>query len=458
MKKNQKNDKNEKIKKSGTDMFSKSQSHIIEGDPVFSSKEYKRSRIAYTFECGFAYFGTILIGGAFLAKLLNNMGIPDDQVGIISSLGSLAFLIQLISIWMVTRINNTKRTVILFQVLAILLFGATYLIPFIDVPLAVKTILVFICVLGGMGCKYLVIHIYYRWGNSFVHPGKRGSFSAVKEMTSLAGGIVVSLAAGAMIDRYEREGNLAAGFKVMAILLFVIAAADLISLLCINNEDKAETQAQKKSLSDVLHATFGNKAFMATVYLHIGLNVATYLTTGFLGTYETQELALTVGSIQVISMIGNGSRFFLSRPFGKYSDKTSFAKGYALALVLMAAAFLCVAFTTPRTWWLIIAYSVLYNVASAGHSANSYNMGYSYVGIEFFTQAQAIKFSLAGVAGFLTSLGASRILKAVQANGNQVLCLHIYGQQILAFISFIIVSLTAINAYRMANRWDARKQ
>ena len=70
----------------------------------YNSPEYRRSRTAYIAQCAFEYLVTLLVADAFLAKLLSNLGMSDTMVGIISSFASLAFVIQLFSIFLV----NTK--------------------------------------------------------------------------------------------------------------------------------------------------------------------------------------------------------------------------------------------------------------------------------------------------------------------------------------------------------------
>ena len=66
----------------------------------FDAKHFKRSRTAYMAQSAFEYFLTILVGDAFLAKLLTNIGMSDSLIGIVSSLISFSFLFQLLSIFL----------------------------------------------------------------------------------------------------------------------------------------------------------------------------------------------------------------------------------------------------------------------------------------------------------------------------------------------------------------------
>ena len=134
----------------------------------FQSPEYRRSRNAYTMECAFEYFVSLMISGAFLAKLLSHIGLDDALIGIISSFVSFAFLFQLGSIFIVQRLTRTKLFVVLFHTLSNLLFMSLYLIPFLPWAYEIKEGLVIFCVLAAYFGKYIENTILYRWANSYV--------------------------------------------------------------------------------------------------------------------------------------------------------------------------------------------------------------------------------------------------------------------------------------------------
>ena len=98
--------------------------------PNYNDPEYRRSRWAYIMECTFEYFVSLLVTDAFLVKLLSSIGLSDSLIGIIASFVSVAFLFQLFSVFVVQRITNTKRFVILFHSVSQLFFMGLYLIPF----------------------------------------------------------------------------------------------------------------------------------------------------------------------------------------------------------------------------------------------------------------------------------------------------------------------------------------
>ncbi len=408
----------------------------------FQSKECKRSRNAYMIQCTVEYFISLLVTDAFLAKLLQYVGLSDSLIGIISSFITLAFIIQLFSIFLIQRKINTKRVVIFYDTLSIIFFMLLYLIPFIPISQGMRTIFIILSVILAYGGKYLILSICYGWGNSFVEPRKRAVFSAKKEMLSLLLGMIFTALVGYIIDRYEALGNIEGGFLFSAIAILILNICNFLCLSMIQNEDEADryrAKESKKSLSDVLKKTIGSKPFRKIIFLTILWDMARYFTIGFLGTFKTKELMMSLVLVQVVNIVANFARMMISVSFGRFSDKHSFVEGFRLALWIAAGAFFVNIFTTPERWYLIIVYTILFNCCQAGVNQNSFNITYNYVDGNYIAEAMAVKNSIGGVFGFLASVAGSKILDIIQKNGNIFLGISCYGQQVLSGISLILV-------------------
>lgn len=425
----------------------------------FDSKDCKRSRASYMIQCTIEYFVSLLVADAFLAKLLSYIGISDSLVGIISSFVSLAFLFQLLSIALVKVMKNTKRTVITFDTISQTFFMGIYAVPFIPVSQVVKTVIVILMLLVAYVFKYLVIGIYFKWANSFVSPDKRGVYSATKEMISLITGIFFTLAIGYVVDQYTEGGNIEGSFVFLGVMLLILNVANFISLVLISR-DRTDGLPKESATSfkTVAKKTLGNRNFVNVIILNLLYDVGRFASMGFMGIYKTKELALTVGFVQVINMIACFARIVISRPFGRFSDKTSYATGINLALVIAALSFGINMFTTPGTWWIIIVFTVLNTVSIAGLNQNMYNICYSYVESDYIVQAMAIKNSIGGIAGFFASLGAAKLLGYIQSKGNMLFGIHMYGQQFLSAISFIIMIIAVVFCHKVVRKQQVMKQ
>ena len=410
---------------------------------AYGSAEYKRSQKAYTIECAFEYFISLLVTDAFLAKLLRSMGADDALCGIISSFISLAMLFQLCALLVVGRIRNVKKTAVTVHTAAQLLFTSLYLIPFLPFPDEYKRPVFIACMLAAYLGNYLVTSVIFKWGMSFVDPARRARYASVKEMVSLASGVIVSLSIGAATDAFDAAGNVRGGFAFTAVCMAIFSLCDLICLLLIKNEPVKE-KTERQPLLPALKAVFSNRAFIRVLLIHCLFNIATYATIGFMGTYKQDELAYTIGQIQIINTVGVAGRFLASRPFGRFSDRFTYYKGIMLALVILASAFALNMFTSPSARWLVIAFTLLQSVSCAGTSQNLLNITYAYVPEKYFVHATVIKSSVSGVVGFCATLVSGRLLSAVQANGNTFLGMHVYSQQLLSAISLAVTLITLV--------------
>ncbi len=416
-------------------------------DNIFQTPEYKRSRKAYVSYCTFEYFITILIGDVFLAKLLTYAGMEDWLIGIISSIVSLACLFQLFSLLMVGKVQSFKKTIMIFAPLSQLLFMTMFVVPFLPVSSQAKSLIITILLVAAYFFHYLIASMIFKWANSFVNPKERGVFSAGKEMISLAAGIIFTLAVGYVVDTLELMNNLRGGFLFIAGAILVCSAVAFISLVLIKKRADhlaEEEKKEKHSLRDVMNNTLGNKSFRSIVIMSSMWNIARYLTLGFMGIFKTKELLLSVTVVQVINMAANILRLIVSKPFGKYSDKTSYASGIRLALIITAIGFAANMFTNENWIWGVVIFTIFYNAGLAGSNQNEFNITYSYVKSDYIAQALAIKASIGGVCGFAASLIGSQILAYVQESGNMFLGIPMYGQQLLSAISLVIIIITIL--------------
>lgn len=423
---------------------------------IFDSKEYKRSRFAYSAQCAFEYFMALLAGDAYLAKLLTVLELPDELIGIISSFITAAFLFQLTSIILLRRMKNIKRLATVFNTLSSLLFAAMFLIPFAPFPGSVRTVLVTVCILAAYFFNYSVTSIIFKWGNSFVDPQKRGSFGAGKEMASLLSGMCFTLLVGFVVDHFESLGQLTKGFIFIAAAGFIVSICNLICLLMIAPDH--ESRGSSASIGEVLKNILGNKSFLNVIIMTCLWDFAKGLTVGFLGIYKTKDLMMTVGTVQVINIIANLARFFLSKPIGRYSDRKNYIHGVELAFGIAAIAFAFNIFTSPSAKWCIVVYTILYAISNAGTVQNLYNISFYYVDKEYFVQASAIKNSIGGIIGFLASLVGSRILAAVRDGGNTLFGITVYGQQVLSALSLVFTIATMLFVKLVIAKQAIRKQ
>ena len=199
---------------------------------AYFSDASNRSRMGYIIEAALEYFITLLVSGAFLTTLLLQNGIPDSLTGMISAVGSLAGLVQIFAIFL-ARIRKVKGVVTLIMLLNQLIFSSLYLIPFIDIPSNVKTIIFVVFLLGSHLLTNLVAPSKTNWLTSLIDRNKLGIFTAKKEIVSLIGGMVFSLLMGRMVDHYKAIGEELTAFILCGITIFVLCILHTVTMLII---------------------------------------------------------------------------------------------------------------------------------------------------------------------------------------------------------------------------------
>ena len=399
----------------------------------------RRSRTAYILQCLVEYLVSLFMTDAFLAKLLMSMGLDDATIGIISSVLSFTFLIQLFVIPVMGRIRSFKRIVVVFDTLGMVLYLFMYLLPFLPFSKPIMTVLSFVFLTGGSLAKYFSYSLYVRWVYTFVDPHRRGRFGSLNTSVSLIGSVALTLTAGRLFDSYEARGDLKGAFIIVSVYILISTVLNLVLLLLIKDTKNPSYETAHGHSSRVVRQLFSRRGYRLLLVCDCLESIAVYVTNGFLGTFKTADLMFSIWAIQIMAAAASCARIPFNLIFGRYSDRRSAVSGYLLGLWVMLLSFVCLVFTSPRTRWLMIVQVIVYNVSLCGVGINQTNMVYCYVPLEHFPQALALKQAMMGGLGFIASLIGSRILALVQSRGNLIFGVSIYGQQILGIVSCLFL-------------------
>lgn len=406
-----------------------------------SEKSLKRSRIMYILEAAFEHLIQILISGSFLATLTKELGVSDGLTGVLSSIISLGLLFQLISISI--RKTAVKRLVTVLSIINQILFTLLYVIPLISFPKQVKIAIFIVFIFSA----YLIYNIAcpkkLNWLMSLVDSKKRGSFTANKEMISLVSGMIFSFGMGALIDYFSEIGKIRIAFAISAIVIFVLMV--LHSLSMIFTVEKPANQNVQKDLRLAVTELIKNKNILHITVIILLYHVSAYIAIPFYGTYQICELGLSLKFVSVMSICGSVSRILFSRFWGNYADKKSFAVMIEKCFVFMGLCLICVIFAVPSVGKIMfILYYVLHGIAMGGINSALTNLVFENVPSEKSSDALAITHSVAGLAGFLTTLCVSPLVTYIQQNNNSIFGFQIYAQQFVSILSLVFIILAII--------------
>lgn len=406
---------------------------------------YKTSRVLYVLEAALEYFISLLVTGAYLAKITSAIGMSDTITGILTSFVSLGFGFQILAIFLANK-RPVKRWVTLLHCLNQLAFALIYFVPLFSMPHEVKVILFIVFLLAGHILNNVVNSPKINWFMSLVEDKRRGAFTANKEMLSLIGGMIFSFLMGSIIDRMESAGNINGAFIVCGCSIFILML--LHSFTLIFSKEKPAEDKEKISSLQLLKELTGDKNLFKVILVSALWSVVNYSSTPFYGSYQIKELGFSMIFVSILSAAYAVVRSIFSRPMGKFADKYSFAKMLNICFIIALIGFVVNGFTVPDNGKVLYTvYYMLYAVAMAGINSATINLIYDYVDKEKRIGALALKSTFCGFTGFFTTLIVSPLVGFIQKNGNELFGIRVYAQQVVSFISagILIILIVYLN-------------
>lgn len=406
-----------------------------------TSPALKRSRFMYICEAALEYLIAILVSGSFLATLTKSLGMSDSLTGVLSSVISLGCLFQLLSA--VYRRQQVKRFVIILSVFNQLLFMLLYVIPLAGGGKQLKIVAFTVVII----LAYLLYNIAHpkkiSWLMALVEDGHRGRFTANKEIVSLVIGMAFSFSMGVVVDYFSGRNEIRTAFALSGGVIFVLMILHTVTMaLAVERPvEHVERRSFRENLQDVLN----NKNIAKVSLVFVLYNIATYLAMPFYGTYQIHELGFSLKLVSAFTMLGSIVRILVSRFWGSYADKRTFAEMVEKCLLILGVGYLCAAFAVPSNGRILFAgYYICHGVAQGGINSALINLIFDYVTPDKRADSLAICQAGAGIAGFLTTLAVSPLVSAIQQNGNTLWGLPVYAQQVLSAAALIITVLTVV--------------
>lgn len=405
-----------------------------------SEERHRIGRICYIAEAALEYFISLMVSGAYLARITTELGFSDSLTGVLSSFVSLGCVFQLGAIRLFRNSRRIKRPVICCHIINQIFFSLVYSTPIMPLSSTAKASIFLVCFCGAYILSNLIHSPKVAWQMSHVPEQTRGIFTARKEIVSLLGGMLFTFLVGSAIDALEAQGNLRASFLLGSILIFILMLLHTASLIPIP-ETPCKTNTRRGNIMDVLQDRMYLRILPVIIIWHIASSSAT----PFYGAYQIKELGFSMTFISVLSIAYSLIRAAVSPIIGRYADKTSFSRMICPCLGIAAAGFFVNCFTVPENGKLFYSmYYCLYAIAMAGINGAMSNLVYDCVQGEQRSTALAISTSLGGLSGFAATCVMSPVVSAIQSSGNRFLSLSLYPAQFVSAVACVITLLLIV--------------
>jgi MFS family permease len=423
-----------------------------------SEKDMKSSR--YYFIVADSAVQTIaqLIGGTFLATLMSYSGVSDANIGIITSLVSLAALSQLFLINFFKKIKKYKLLVTA-TALQRMLFAVIYLIPILMIGKTAASIFIVLLYFVGQVFVQIGSPASQDWIASLVPSRIRGNYFSTKDSIAVFVVSSMMLICGMVFDHYKSTGDMLTGFKIISAIIFLLTIINVVALSMmkepktsyVNASGKEmhgrlakrakeqETAPEVKSIVHEIKEAFQDHRFRKAFTVQCLFTLAFYICAPFNASYQINDLSLPYTFIMLVSFIFNLYRIFIMPRLGRLADKYGMSKLTRFSLLALGLNFLSASFMMPWNAYPMYILSTFFSSTAWAFLG----IGLFGIQLDFFQNEKrmiwlTITSSLSGVFGFLVSIFAGTILDMLQHQNLHLLGTKIYAQQVLNLLGFLI--------------------
>ncbi|MBQ8611382.1 MAG: MFS transporter [Oscillospiraceae bacterium] len=420
----------------------------------FAEEEKRRVRRAHIVAGMLEAVAMATMSGVFFTLLVKQLGVSDALAGTLSTVVHLGCVTQIFAIGFLRRIRSVRTTSIILQSIKKLLYAFLYMLPFLPMATGVRIALFAVVFAGASISSNLISPASFHWMMAFVSKEERGIYTAHREMLTLIVTIVYNFLMGRVLDHFNAQGRPEIGLVLCACTILVMMFAHIIAMLFTKDSPAVLEQiGQTPNFVRVLKNNLHNTNLLKLVLVGVTWNFFCFFSTSFHNVFLLQELQSTTTFVVVAGMFGNFIRLACSAPSGKYADHNGFARSMGLGFALAALAIGLMMFWTPETGRLYyLLYQIPYCSALALLGNGQNNITLQYIDPADRVGAQGMYTAMLGLSSFLGSLVGGRILAAIQANGNRVFGIPMYGQQFLSGISFIALVALTVYVYTVVAR------
>jgi hypothetical protein len=438
-----------------------------------SKEDMKKSRICYTTADTAAQTVGQLAGGTFLAALMSHSGISDANIGIISSLFSLACISQIFLINYLKRIKKYKFFVCA-TALQRMLFVLLYLVPFLGINNFSKALLIVILFFAGQVFVQIGSPASQDWIASLVPSRLRGKYFSIKDSVAVFVVSSVMLICGMVLD-YFKKTNIMTGFAFIAVTVFILTLINVIALskmkepkLSFVNDDGKEMHGrlakrareieilpETQSIFSELKEAFTYRKFRKAFTTQCLFTFAFFICVPFYASYQINDLHLPYTFLMLVGFILNLYRIYITPKLGRMADKHGMARLLRYTMFALGLNFLIMALTMPFN-----AYPMQIIGNFFGSTAWAFiNIGLFGIQLDFFKSNKrmiwlTITSSVNGVFGFLVSILGGFLLSFLQKLDIHLYGQKIYAQQLLCLLGFLILLYTV---YYIKNHIETEK-
>lgn len=302
--------------------------------------------------------GTVVTTGAVWSAFQRQiLGANDFQLGLLSAIPFAASILQIFISYVMERKRNRRFLFLSFGLLGrsfwILIGLVPYLFPGFSVDLRIWLVIVFVVmVYSGNSCVGLGFGSLM---GDLVPIRIRGSYFSVRQMISLASGVIAGLLISVMIDKVGRPG-----YSIALVLAGITQLVDISCFFFVKWPPMEEAPGKQPSLLNMLREVFANKHFMKLLVFYTIWLFAANIAGPFWNIYMLEDLQMNFTQMSLYTQIvSNVATVLIISRWGRLIDRYGNKPVLQMAAVLVVISPLPWFFSTPTTTIFVLISNII---------------------------------------------------------------------------------------------------
>jgi len=302
--------------------------------------------------------GTVVTSGpvwsAFQRQIL---GANDFQLGLLSAIPFAASALQIFISYIMEKRRN-RRFMFLFLGLIgrsfwIVIGLVPYLFPSFSVDLRIWLVVVFVVMVytgnGAVGLGFGSLM------GDLVPMRIRGSYFSVRQMISLASGVVCGLLISTMIDRVGRTG-----YSIALVLAGITQLLDVACFFFIKWPPMAESEGDHTTFFAMIREVFSNKPFVKILVFYSIWLFSANIAGPFWNVYMIEDLHMNFTQMSLYTqIISNVTTVLIISRWGRLIDRYGNKPVLQMSALLIALSPLPWFFATPATTFFVLMSNII---------------------------------------------------------------------------------------------------
>lgn len=388
-----------------------------------------------------------LIGGNFFTGLLLLMNADDSFMGLVTMMGFIGNLLQVLSPLLLERFQSRKTLLIISRSI-IYFFNIIIIsvIPLMGFTNGIKLMLILVVILLVNLINAVTSSGFAVWHIKSIPENVRANYFSFFTVTN---GIIiytVIFAFSRIVDYFKMSGNEMAGLYIIRAIALLLCIVDIFFLYKIK-EYPNQSSGTNMNLINILLNPFKEKKYLITVFIACLWNFSANIPGPYFTIYMLKDLKVSYSFLNIINMFNIPILIFLTPLWRKRIDTTSWFKTLYFSMGLFLLNYICLSLVTKDTLMLYPIAVIFSFLVAPGINLVFSNI--PFINIPDKDQTNYIGFfsAMNNLAALLGVLTGKEFIQRTEGMTIYMLGIQMQNKQYILILTAIVMLLAVVLIY-----------